>query len=57
MLIRVDVIADGMTSIKKINESSENLENSFLKINFSIVFHLLSLCVFISIQNIGRASF
>ena len=51
--IWADEITDVMISIKKINKSLNTLKNSFLN-KFCIIFHFLSLCVFISIHNISR---
>ena len=51
--IWVDEIVDVTISIKKINKSCNIFKNSFLN-KFNIIFHFLSLCVFISIQNIGQ---
>ena len=51
--IWVAEIADEIISLKKSIKIKENWKNSFLN-KFYIIFHFLSLCVFISIQNIGR---
>ena len=49
----VDEITDIMISIKKINNTQIFWKNSFLK--FYTSFYFLSLCVFMSIKNIGQS--
>ena len=51
-VIWVDEITDVLTSIKRSLKTKKIWKNSFLN-KFYIILHFLSLCVFISIQNIG----
>ena len=52
--IYVDEITGVTISTKKSIKTKTFWKSSFLN-KFSIIFHFLSLCVFISIQNIGRS--
>ena len=53
--ILVDEITGLMISIKKDQVKLKYFKKSFFLNKFYIIFHFLSLCVFISIQDIGRA--